>query len=239
MRRKITAELEAWAARPNKKPLVLFGARQTGKTTSVLDFSRTHGAYADVIHIDFYKQPGLKAAFAANLDPRSVIAALEALLGREIPSGNTLLFLDEIQDCDQAITALKFFATDAPEYPVIAAGSLLGVHVARSGSFPVGYVDMLTMHPMDFEEFCWALGEERAFALARHQRRRRGEGGCLLGQSARTARQGERLDQVHVEVRGLRRKGGALRECGRLARRGRYRNQVHADLRRARPAQVL
>ena len=167
MRRKITAELEAWAARPNKKPLVLFGARQTGKTTSVLDFARTHGAYADVIHIDFYKQPGLKAAFAANLDPRSVIAALEALLGREIPSGNTLLFLDEIQDCDQAITALKFFATDAPEYPVIAAGSLLGVHVARSGSFPVGYVDMLTMHPMDFEEFCWALGEERAFALAR------------------------------------------------------------------------
>lgn len=167
MRRKITAELEAWAARPNKKPLVIFGARQTGKTTSALDFARSHEAYADVIHIDFYRQPGLKAAFAASLEPKTVVATLEALLGREISPGNTLLFLDEIQDCDQAITTLKYFATDAPEYPVIAAGSLLGVHVARSGSFPVGYVDMLTMHPMDFEEFCWALGEERAFALAR------------------------------------------------------------------------
>ena len=167
MRRKITAELEDWAARPNKKPLVLFGARQTGKTTSVLDFAKTREAYADVIHIDFYRQPGLKAAFAASLEPKAVVATLEALLGREISPEGTLLFLDEIQDCDQAITALKYFATDAPEYPVIAAGSLLGVHVARSGSFPVGYVDMLTMHPMDFEEFCWALGEERAFALAR------------------------------------------------------------------------
>ena len=78
------------------------------------------------------------------------------MLRRSIEPEGTLLFFDEVQECDQAIASLKYFHQDAPEYDVIAAGSLLGVHVARHGSFPVGYVDMLTMHPMDFEEFCWA-----------------------------------------------------------------------------------
>ena len=165
MKRKITAAFEAWAAEQNKKPLVLFGARQTGKTTSVLDFGATH--YQDVVHVDFVRQPALKAAFERSLDPKDIVQLLAALLRRSIEPEGTLLFFDEVQECDQAIASLKYFRQDAPEYDVIAAGSLLGVHVARQGSFPVGYVDMLTMHPMDFEEFCWAMGEERAFDVVR------------------------------------------------------------------------
>ena len=165
MQRKITEKLKSWHQSSTKKPLVLTGARQTGKTTSVLEFA--HETFERAIHIDFYRQSHLKAAFEGSLEPRAVIAALEALLQTDIEPGKTLLFLDEIQECDGAITALKFFCSDAPEYDVVAAGSLLGVHIARSGSFPVGYVDMLSMHPMDFEEFCWAMGERRAFDLVR------------------------------------------------------------------------
>ena len=165
MRRKITNSLKAWSQRITKKPLVLTGARQTGKTTSILEFA--HEAFENVVHIDFYRQTHLKAAFEGSLEPSFIISTLEALLQTDIEPGRTLLFLDEIQDCAGAITALKFFCSDAPEYDVIAAGSLLGVHIARSGSFPVGYVEMLSMYPMDFEEFCWAAGENRAFELVR------------------------------------------------------------------------
>lgn len=165
MRRKITSMFEDWALRQDKKPLVLFGARQTGKTTSVLDFASSR--YQSVVHIDFVKQPAFKAAFERSLDPANIITMLEAMMRKDIDPESTLLFLDEIQECDQALSSLKYFQTDMPKLDVIAAGSLLGVHVARHGSFPVGYVDMLTMHPMDFEEYCWARGEERAFELVR------------------------------------------------------------------------
>lgn len=165
MKRKMDQSLIAWKGTPNKKPLVLFGARQTGKTTSILDFAKRE--YQHLVFIDFYRQPEMKAAFTASREPQAIIMALKALLRIDITPANTLLFFDEIQGCDDAITSLKYFCTDAPEYDVIAAGSLLGVHVARKGSFPVGYVDMLTMHPMDFEEYCWALDEERSFDLAR------------------------------------------------------------------------
>lgn len=166
MQRKITSELEAWARRPDHKPLVLFGARQTGKTTSVLEFGRNH--YERVVHVDFIRQPLLKSAFEGGLVPADIVTNLSALLREDLSAPGTLLFLDEIQECDQALSALKYFRADTPEWDVIAAGSLLGVHVARDGSFPVGYVDMLTMHPMDFEEFCWAVDERRAFDLARN-----------------------------------------------------------------------
>lgn len=169
MKRKISEKLVAWKQSDSKKPLMLFGARQTGKTTSILEFA--HANYDQVIHIDFYKQPQMKAAFNGSLEPAAIIATLEALLRCKIDAAHTLIVLDEIQECDRAITALKFFCTDAIGYDVVAAGSLLGVHVAREGSFPVGYVDMLTMHPMDFEEFCWALDEGMAFDLARQSYR--------------------------------------------------------------------
>lgn len=164
MKRKIDGKLADWKARSHK-PLVVFGARQTGKTTSVLEFARSN--YRSVVHIDFYKQPSAREAFRGDLTPTAVVAALEAILDVDIVPGETLLFLDEIQACDAALTSLKFFCTDGSPYDVVAAGSLLGVHVAREGSFPVGYVDMLLMTPMDFEEFCWALGKKRAFDLVR------------------------------------------------------------------------
>lgn len=165
MRRKIEKQFAAWREEGAKKPLVLLGARQTGKTTSVLAFGER--GYGDVVHVDFVKRPQMKAAFQGDVETRRVIANLEALMRRDIVPGRTLLFLDEAQECDRALASLKYFCQDMPELDVIAAGSLLGVHVARSDSFPVGYVDMRTLHPMDFEEFCWALGEERAFELAR------------------------------------------------------------------------
>ena len=164
MKRKIDSKLAAWKAGAHK-PLVVFGARQTGKTTSVLEFGRAH--YESVVYIDFYRQASAKSAFQGDLTPSAIVRSLEALLDVDVVPGKTLLFLDEIQACDEALTSLKFFCTDAPEYDVIAAGSLLGVHVAREGSYPVGYVDMLLMTPMDFEEFCWAAGKERAFNLVR------------------------------------------------------------------------
>lgn len=165
MQRKITTQLLAWKKQTNKKPLILFGARQTGKTTSVLAFGKEH--YAHTVHVDFIKQPQLKAAFNGDVSPASIVARLSALLHLELDNTNTLLFLDEIQECDAAITSLKYFQQEMPELDLIAAGSLLGVHVARNGSFPVGYVDMETMHPMDFEEFCWAIDETRAFDIVK------------------------------------------------------------------------
>ena len=143
MKRKIEDALNQWLQKNNRKPLVVFGARQTGKTTSVLEFGR--GNFENIVHIDFFKQPKYKAAFAGDLQPAEVVAAIEALSGQSVRPGSTLLFLDEIQDCDAAITSLKFFKVDMPSLHVVAAGSLLGVHVVREGSFPVGYVDMLTM----------------------------------------------------------------------------------------------
>lgn len=165
MKRKIESAFSAWKAEGSAKPLVLLGARQTGKTTSVLKYAED--AYGDVVHVDFVKRPQLKAAFDGDVEPGKVLANLEALMRCDIVPGRTLLFLDEAQECDRALASLKYFCQDLPSLDVIAAGSLLGVHVARSDSFPVGYVDMRTLHPMDFEEFCWALGEERAFGLAR------------------------------------------------------------------------
>lgn len=127
-----------------KKPIAVFGARQVGKSTSILEFAQR--CYDDVVEINFYKDAFLKQAFSTSLRPHDIVQVLEALLNRDIVPGKTLLFLDEIQACDEALTSLKFFCTDAPEYDVIAAGSLLGVHVAGSGSFPVGYIDILEMH---------------------------------------------------------------------------------------------
>lgn len=166
MKRKIDETLDTWKISPRRKPLVLFGARQTGKTTSVLAFAQR--SFQQVMHIDFIKRPELKSAFIGSLEPNVVIANLSAMMRQPVSPDTTLIFFDEVQECDSAVTALKYFCTDAPQWHVIAAGSLLGVRIARDGySFPVGYVDIDTMHPMDFEEYCWALGDEAAFNIAR------------------------------------------------------------------------
>ena len=173
MDRKIDSCLDSWKVSSNRKPLILLGARQAGKTTTVLAFGQR--AFKQCVHVDFIKQPQLKAAFESSLEPTDILASLSALMRCDISASDALIFFDEIQECEQAISSLKYFATDAPHMTVCAAGSLLGVYLARnSGSFPVGYVDIRTLHPMDFEEFCWAVGDGRAFDLARsalHEKR--------------------------------------------------------------------
>ena len=122
--------------------------------------------FSSVVHADFIRQPSLRRAFEGSLEPTRIIRTLEAMLNVSITPGQALLILDEIQECDEAITSLKYFCTDMPHLHVATAGSLLGIHVARVGtSFPVGHVDMLTMHPMSFQEFCIAQGKRMSLSL--------------------------------------------------------------------------
>lgn len=156
LRRKIDQELIKWHQRTSFKPaLLLLGARQVGKTTSVRAFGRQY--YESVIEMNFEQQPSLKRIFDGDLDIDSITEKLSAAsLGRLIPS-KTLLFLDEIQSCPNARTALKFIVEDG-RFDVIASGSLLGLHYRQVSSYPVGFEHKVTMHGLDFEEFLWANG---------------------------------------------------------------------------------
>lgn len=159
MYRKIMRYLEAWKNSPHRKPLILQGARQVGKTYAVLEFGRTH--YDNVAYFNFETSPRLAQTFAEDISPDYLIPVLSHIAGQTIVRERTLIVLDEVQLCERALTSLKYFCEDAPEYHIIVAGSLLGVAVNREAfSFPVGKVDMKTMHPMDMEEFLLAVGEE-------------------------------------------------------------------------------
>lgn len=160
MRRKIDALLEKWGQSARRKPLVLFGARQVGKTYAITHFAER--SFESMAYVDFSRDGRASLAFGDSIAPADIVHSLESLLRMRIDPGRTLIVLDEVQLCERALTSLKYFCDDAPQYHVIAAGSLLGVKVNRSRySFPVGKVDMLTLHPMDFEEYLWARGEER------------------------------------------------------------------------------
>ncbi len=159
MYRKIMSFLEEWRKSAYRKPLILQGARQVGKTYSVLEFGRTH--YENVAYFNFETNPKLADTFAENISPAYLIPILSHIAGQTIVREKTLIVFDEVQLCERALTSLKYFCEDAPEYHVIVAGSLLGVAVNRSKfSFPVGKVDMKTLYPMDMEEFMLALGED-------------------------------------------------------------------------------
>ncbi|MCD8498828.1 MAG: AAA family ATPase [Clostridiales bacterium] len=148
-----------WKNGPYRKPLVVQGARQVGKTYSILEFGRSH--YENVAYLNFETSPSLVKSFDESLEPDYLVPILSRLAGQTIVREKTLLVLDEIQLCERALTALKYFCENAPDYHVIAAGSLLGVAVHRERySFPVGKVDLLTLYPMDFEEFLMAQGDE-------------------------------------------------------------------------------
>lgn len=159
MYRKIVRYLEEWKADPHRKPLILQGARQVGKTYSVLEFGRTH--YENVVYFNFETNPKLGESFGEDISPGYLLPILSHIAGQTIVSEKTLIVFDEVQLCERALTSLKYFCEDAPEYHIIVAGSLLGVAVNRAEfSFPVGKVDMKTLYPMDMEEFLLALGEE-------------------------------------------------------------------------------
>ena len=158
MYRKILHFLEEWKESEHRKPLILQGARQVGKTYSVLEFGRTH--YENVAYFNFETNPRLNETFEENISPAYLIPILSHIAGQTIVKEKTLIVFDEVQLCERALTSLKYFCEDAPEYHIIVAGSLLGVAVNRAKfSFPVGKVDMKTLYPMDMEEFMLALGE--------------------------------------------------------------------------------
>lgn len=166
MERKISARLRQWKDDHNRKPLLLYGARQVGKTYSVLDFGKTH--YANTIYVNFEANTEAANIFARDLNPERIVKELSALYAQTILPSDTLIFFDEIQVCERALTSLKYFCEDQADYHIIAAGSLLGVALNREQySFPVGKVEMLSLYPLDFEEFLWANGRTELADLIR------------------------------------------------------------------------
>lgn len=160
MYRKIMKFLETWKENKHRKPLILQGTRQVGKTYSILEFGRTY--YENVAYFNFETNPKLNATFEENISPEYLIPILSHIAGQTIVREKTLIVFDEMQLCERALTSLKYFCEDAPDYHIIVAGSLLGVAVNREKfSFPVGKVDMKTLYPMDMEEFLLALGEKK------------------------------------------------------------------------------
>ncbi|MGB2820074.1 MAG: ATP-binding protein [Phycisphaerae bacterium] len=160
MKRAITEELLAWKSQSRRKPLILRGARQVGKTWSVMEFGRD--CFSGAIHVvDLEKRLGWHRVFEGDLDARAMLSELEVLLNARIVPGRDLLFIDEVQSCPRAVMALRYFYEECPELHVIAAGSLLEFAV-RKISFPVGRVQFLNMFPMSFAEFLLATGKELA-----------------------------------------------------------------------------
>jgi predicted AAA+ superfamily ATPase len=158
MNRDKLNHLIAWKGSPGRKPLLIRGARQVGKTWLMKEFGRTQ--YAQTVYLNFEKNKRLKSLFTDDFDIRRVIIALQIESGVTIDAENTLLIFDEIQEVPEAITSLKYFQEDAPQYHVIAAGSLLGVALHSHTSFPVGKVEFLDMYPLSFMEFLAANGED-------------------------------------------------------------------------------
>lgn len=166
MYRKIMNYLEAWKESKHRKPLILQGARQVGKTYSVLEFGRNN--YENVVYFNFETNPKLNETFEENISPDYLVPILSHIAGQTIVKEKTLIIFDEVQLCERALTSLKYFCEDAPDYHIIVAGSLLGVAVNRAEfSFPVGKVDMKTMYPMDMEEFMLAMDEAQLVAKIR------------------------------------------------------------------------
>lgn len=159
MYRKIMKDLKAWKDNKYRKPLILQGARQVGKTYITLEFGRKY--YENVAYFNFETNPKLNETFNEDISPDYLIPILSHIASSTIIKEKTLIVFDEVQLCERALTSLKYFCENAPDYHIIALGSLLGVAVSREKfSFPVGKVDMLTMYPMDMEEFMLAMGEK-------------------------------------------------------------------------------
>lgn len=166
MQRTAMQDLLAWKDSPRRKPLVVNGARQVGKTWLVTEFGRQN--FDELARVVFLDNEQMQNAFARSLDVERLLAAIGAATGTNPGMGNTLVFLDEVQECPRAITALKLLCEQRPDVPVVAAGSLLGVALRRPdkrgeqpASWPVGKVDFLDMHPMMFTEFVRAVGNEQ------------------------------------------------------------------------------
>ena len=159
IQREIIERLKAWKENPRRKPLVLQGARQVGKSWALKKFGKE--CFEDVVYINFDTMPAVKEDFKRTKEPLKLIKSMEMMMGKAISSSSTLIILDEIQECNEALNSLKYFCEDAPEYAVVCAGSLLGVALNRTGaSFPVGKVDFMTLYPVSFTEYLRAIDSQ-------------------------------------------------------------------------------
>ena len=167
MKRKIITSLVEWKNSDARKPLILNGARQVGKTYILEEFGREH--FENVMYLNMEIEGAIATFIENELSPRKIIQFIESTKRQEINPKKTLIFFDEIQASERTLTSLKYFCEQTPEYYVVAAGSLLGVAINREKySFPVGKVNELTLYPLDFEEFLWALGYEKLAEEIKH-----------------------------------------------------------------------
>lgn len=160
-------KLMKWKQSKRRKPLIIEGARQVGKTWLMKEFGRQ--AYADTVYINFDSNSRMAELFASDLDTDRLIMGLELYAGRKIDPDNSLLIFDEVQEVPRALASLKYFYENAPQYHIVCAGSLLGIALHQGTSFPVGKVDFLKLYPLSFREFLMAVGKERFAKLLDQQ----------------------------------------------------------------------
>jgi len=160
-------EFIAWKSAKNRKPLIVQGARQVGKTWLIKEFGKTE--FEQTVYVNFEKEVQLQNLFLQDLNPQRIITTLEAFFQTKIKPENTLIIFDEIQSASKGLTSLKYFCEDAPEYYVVASDSLLGMNLHNKVSFPVGKVNFLYMYPMNFYEFLLAIDEKGMAAILKKQ----------------------------------------------------------------------
>lgn len=151
--------LYKWKKSKYRKPLIIKGARQVGKTWLMKEFGRT--AYSDTVYVNFDSNSKMSELFSADLNPERIIMGLELYSGKKIDPDKTLLIFDEVQEVPRALTSLKYFCENTPQYHIVCAGSLLGIALHKGTSFPVGKVDFLELYPMSYKEFLTATGNNR------------------------------------------------------------------------------
>lgn len=159
MYRVAIEKLNKWKTSKRRKPLIIEGARQVGKTWLMKEFGRL--SYADTVYINFDSNLRMSELFASDLDTERLIMGFELYAGRKIDPHNTLIIFDEVQEVPRALASLKYFYENAPQYHIVCAGSLLGIALHEGTSFPVGKVDFLKLYPLSFKEFLMAAGNER------------------------------------------------------------------------------
>jgi len=159
MKRNKLTELQLWKSSSFRKPLIMRGARQVGKTWLLKEFGKTE--YKQFVYVNFEDAPNLKTLFIQDFNIERILNTLEIYSGIKISANDTLIVFDEIQEAERGITVLKYFYENAPELHLIAAGSLLGISMHKQTSFPVGKVDFMDVYPMSYSEFLMAMGEEK------------------------------------------------------------------------------
>ena len=165
MKRFALERLKEWKEKPNRKPLIIRGARQVGKTWLMKEFGKT--SFEKVAYVNFDSNTRMQQVFDGEINIERIVLAISAETGISVNPENTLLIFDEVQEVPKALSSLKYFCENAPEYAVVAAGSLLGVALHKGTSFPVGKVDFMDLYPLTFQEFLCALGEERFVEILR------------------------------------------------------------------------